>query len=482
MSDVDALLGPVGGEERAALVDAETGEVWSYSQLRAAAGAVRDVLADQSPGLVAWLSRSRLDRVAAYLGSLESHHAVLPMSPNLSAEAKRRILDAYRPELLVAGREDELPTDEAYEAVPLLGETSVWRRREPEPSSSIHPDLKLLLSTSGSTGSPRMVRLTARNVLSNAHQIARALSIDPAERAVTSLPLFYSFGLSVLHSHLVAGASVLLQEGSVVEPTFWEAVDEFGVTSISGVPQTFAALRRVGFQELAPTSVRTLAQAGGKMPVPLIEHFHRMMLERGGVLFVMYGQTEATARISVLPPAQLPQKMGSVGAPLEGGVVDIDRSGSGSQADDIGEIVYRGPNVMMGYAQERRHLTRGDELQGTLRTGDLGYLDEDGVLYIRGRIKRIAKVFGNRVNLDDIEDQLADVGPLAVIDSEGRLVVFVLEPKAQLAVAAIDQLSREMRLHTSAFGIMTLDELPLLSNGKVDYAGLARLAEDGSGP
>lgn len=326
-----------------------------------------------------------------------------------------------------------------------------------------------------------MVRLTAANVLANAHQIAEALGIDADERAVTSLPLFYSFGLSVLHSHLVSGASVLLQGHSVIEPTFWEALDRHGVTSVSGVPQTFTALRRVGFQDVAPPSVRTLAQAGGKMPVPLIEHFQQAMAARGGVLYVMYGQTEATARISVLPPEQLPHKVGSVGLPLPGGAVDIDRSESRASHDaSVGEIVYRGPNVMMGYAQQREHLTRGDDLDGTLRTGDLGYLDDDGVLYIRGRIKRFAKVFGNRVNLDDVEDQLAELGPLATIDSEDRLVVFVLEPRAEAAVAAIDRLSREMRLHASAFQLMTLEELPLLSNGKVDYAALRRLAGHGS--
>ena len=189
-------------------------------------------------------------------------------------------------------------------------------------------------------------------------------------------------------------------------------------------------LRRLDLGKLAPPSLRTLTQAGGRLDPALVRHFHGVAAARGGRLFVMYGQTEATARISVLSPDELPAHAGSVGRALPGGALAIDPDG---------EVIYRGPNVMMGYAEDRADLARGDELGGVLRTGDLGRLDADGRLWITGRVKRIAKVFGLRVNLDELEAWLRgqpDAPVVAAIAGDDKLRVFV-EGGAPDALAAI---------------------------------------------
>jgi acyl-CoA synthetase (AMP-forming)/AMP-acid ligase II len=456
-----------------ALIDAPTGEVWTYARLSEAVTRAAAGLALDRKGVVAWLSRSLADGVVGYLAALASGHAVLPVPANLHEHLLERLFDVYQPDLVVTLETETLPPGAArgYDAAPL--ETGgrplrAWRRRA-RAAGTIHPDVRLLLSTSGSTGSPKMVRLTRANIESNALGIVAALHLDARECAVASLPLHYSFGLSVLHSHLLAGARIVLTERTLFEPEFWQTMADHACTSFAGVPYMYGILRRIGFAGRAPASLRTLTQAGGKMSSELIREFAAVMGARGGVLYVMYGQTEATARITVLPPEQLGAKLGGVGYALPGGRLEIQHAEPGGH----GDVVYYGPNVMLGYAESRDDLGRGDEQHGRLDTGDVGYLDADGCLFITGRRKRFAKVFGLRVSLDDIEARLAPLGPVAAAGGDDAVAVFTVPAAVEAVRQALAELGREMRVHASAFRVRTVAELPLLPSGKVDYARLA---------
>lgn len=470
------------GDSRVALIDAERGAAWTYACLREVVERIAGTLSNEPKGVVAWISRTVAPSVAAYLGALASGHAVLPIPANLSETLQFGIFEAYEPDLLLTLPDDSIPIAVArfYERAGGIGgrdadeEVVLWRRRA-APRAEVHPDLCLLLSTSGSTGSPKMVRLSARNIVSNATGIREALGIDAGECAVASLPLFYSFGLSVLHSHLIAGARLILTEKSMLEPEFWQALVRHGCTSLAAVPYMYGMLARIGFEKLAPASLRTLTQAGGKLAPDAIARFGDLMSARGGRMFVMYGQTEATARITVLPPHWLSTKLGSVGAPLGGGTLEI-RPVDGVATDSAapGEIIYRGPNVMLGYAESRQHLARGDENRGVLETGDLGYLDADGCLYVTGRLKRFAKVFGLRVSLDEVESRLATSGPVAVTGQDDSLSVYTTASTMETMRSALQELARDIRVHPSAFRLRTVAQLPLLPNGKVDYASLSR--------
>jgi acyl-CoA synthetase (AMP-forming)/AMP-acid ligase II len=465
-----------------ALIDGDRGTTWTYGQLEREVNAMADALAATPRGVVAWVSRSVGESVAAYLGALQSGHVVLPLPTSASEEMLVRIFAEYKPDLVLTLPSDRLPaaltdlySQEGPSAGSFAGQPPLILRRTAEVPGRLHPDLCLLLSTSGSTGSPKMVRLTRANVLANAKGIVEALDIDRAECTPTTLPLSYSFGLSILHSHLLAGATVVLTERSVLEPEFWDAVRRHGCTSLAGVPSTYSMVRRISFEREAPASLQTLTQAGGKMHDELIEHFERAMNARGGKFYVMYGQTEATARITVLPPHLLPTKRGGVGFPLRDVSIEISAATPASDGPDgAGEIVCRGPNVMLGYADRRADLERGDDLKGTLRTGDLGYLDDDGCLFVTGRLKRIAKVFGLRISLDEIEARLATWGPVAVAGSDDRISVFAVEENVDEVRAAVASLAEGARLHPSAFRVWALPALPLLPNGKVDYARLRK--------
>jgi acyl-CoA synthetase (AMP-forming)/AMP-acid ligase II len=202
---------------------------------------------------------------------------------------------------------------------------------------------------------------------------------------------------------------------------------------------------------------------------------------KGGRLFVMYGQTEATARIAYVPPERLPEKLGSAGRAIPGGTLRIDGAGSGSNDRPAsGEVIYEGPNVMMGYATQRADLAAGDELGGVLRTGDIGYLDDDGYLFLTGRSKRIAKVFGLRINLDEVELMLREHGPAAVVADDESLRGFCGFGTDDSVLELKSSLSRRLQLHPSALDLRRVDSLPVTSSGKIDYREVERWVRDGA--
>ncbi|MEU8656881.1 AMP-binding protein [Actinoplanes philippinensis] len=323
-------------------------------------------------------------------------------------------------------------------------------------TDQVHPDLALLLTTSGSTGDPKLVRLSRAAVLANAGQVADSLGITGDDVAITTLPLFYSYGLSVLHSHLLRGATVVLERTGIMQRDFWAAVGEHRVTSLAFVPSQYEMLRRLRFDPSRYPSVRTLTQAGGRLRPDLVTDFAARMDAVGGRLFVMYGQTEAGPRMACLPPSRLADKLGSAGLAMPGGAFTIED----------GEVVYQGPNVMMGYAETATELARGDDLAGVLHTGDLGHLDDEGFLFITGRRKRMAKVFGVRINLDDVERHF----PVAAVAGDDRLHVFTSGEDDVRALRS--KIADWLGTHFTGVDVRTIPSLPLLPNGKTDYRAL----------
>ncbi len=319
------------------------------------------------------------------------------------------------------------------------------------------------------------MRLSRAAVIANARAIADGLGIGPGEIAPTSLPLHYSYGLSVLTSHLVAGATVMLTNDGLLTEAFWTACRAHRVTSLAGVPYSYLMLRRIDLAKVAPPTLTTFTQAGGRLDPALVRQYDGVARARGGRLFVMYGQTEATARIAILPPAELPARAGAVGRAIAGGALSIDVDGRAAEPGEVGEVVYRGPNVMMGYAEQRADLARGDELGGELRTGDLGYLDADGTLWITGRSRRIAKVFGLRLNLDELEALARAAAPgrdIAAIGDGDRVAVFVVGADAAQAQIVRQALVARLGIHPTGVIVAPTAALPRLASGKIDYPAL----------
>jgi acyl-coenzyme A synthetase/AMP-(fatty) acid ligase len=430
-----------------ALFDAAQARWYTYGELRSEVAGMAESL--RGPKALAFcFCRNNIASVVWYLAAVEAGHAVALLDDGLTPEFKTRLIELYDPELI-------------HEA----GQHG-WRQTSA--AGDIAPQLAVLLSTSGSTGSPKFVRLTAGNVTANAESISEALAIGAADRAISSLPMHYSYGLSVLNTHLLRGASMVLTNDGLMSPNFWKVFREQECTSFAGVPYSYQMLRRLGIDGLNVPSLRTMTQAGGKLNTELVAHFHEKMAERGGRFFVMYGQTEATARIAILPYDRLPEKLGSAGVAIPGGHFHIESDGSES-----GELIYTGPNVMMGYATCREDLALGDVLHGRLATGDLARLDAEGFVTIEGRMKRDAKLFGLRINLDEIESMLRAHGPTAVISGPDKLLIYCEHGDEAAFARYRTDLAAKLKVNHRALEFFRLERLPVNGSGKIDYQALA---------
>ena len=424
------LLGGAPGDP--ALVDGDT--VVTYGELADLVTGERERLGARH--LVALEARPTIDFVVAYLAALADGHPVLVLADG----------DLARHRHLVA-------------------------EYQPGTGGELHPDLALLLSTSGSTGSPKLVRLSRRNVLANARSIADYLDLRSTDVAITALPLHYCYGLSVLHSHLLVGATVVLTDLSVADACFWDLAERTGVTGIAGVPHTYALLDAIGFgSRVLPRlpSLRYLTQAGGRMAPNRVRAYAGLLREHGVDLFVMYGQTEATARIAYLPPELTLEHPDAIGVAIPGGTLRV--APVPDAPPGTGELVYAGPNVMMGYAESRADLARGAELS-ELRTGDLARVTDAGLVQVVGRIDRQAKVLGHRVDLDRVEALVADAGPaVRLVARPDCLWAFVAGARARGRVR--DRVRGATGLGGAALRVVALDALPVTAAGKPDDAAL----------
>ncbi|WP_394360349.1 AMP-binding protein [Amycolatopsis sp. SB7-3] len=458
----------------ARLIDVTSGRTLEGEELDTEVTRVGAALSLLPPGALFARMSVDLSSVLNYLGAFEAGRAIALIDPALDADVLAGLIERFRPAAVLSA--PDAPAPEGYSV-----SDGHWVRESAE-GVEPHPHLAVLLPTSGSTGNPKLVRLSRGAVYANADAIAEVLGIDRHEIAPTSLPLHYSYGLSVLNSHLVRGATVVIEPSGVLGRGFWDAVNEHKVTSLAGVPYHYEMLRRLKFDPAKYPTLRTLTQAGGKLRDDLVAQFNDKIREVGGRMFVMYGQTEAAPRMTTVPAERLAEKLGSAGPALPGGSFAIRRE-DGSETTHpkiVGEVVYRGPNVMMGYAEDEAGLAAGDEYGGVLATGDLGYLDEDGFLYITGRLKRIGKVFGNRVSLDDLEHAVrsASVGidVVAAVPAGDKVVLFAELPEGDGAKAickdAAKALSERLHLHTSGFDVRPIDTVPLLASGKIDYRSL----------
>lgn len=344
-----------------------------------------------------------------------------------------------------------------------------------EKAYPLFSELGLLLTTSGSTGSPKLVRQSYANIQSNAEAIAEYLEIDENERPVTTLPMNYTYGLSIINSHVLRGATILLTTSTIVSKDFWTFMKEQRATSFGGVPYTYEMLKRIRFFKMDLPDLKTFTQAGGKLSPELHREFAEYAVKTGRHFVVMYGQTEATARMAYLPYEKALEKYGSMGIPIPGGrFALIDVNGNEITATDtVGELVYEGTNVTLGYAECGDDLAKGDERGGRLETGDMAKRDEDGYYYIVGRKKRFLKLFGNRVNLDEIDGMIK--GEFEELDcasagTDELMKVYITDEKYAKQVEEL--ISERTHINNSAFTVIVIDKIPRNESGKTLYKDL----------
>ena len=450
-------------------VISESGRMCSYAELTAMADAVA---AETLPrDLVFLLCENSLGSLAGYVGFLRRRVVPLLLDSTMDEGLLTQLIQTYHPTYLyvperLADRFADLPQLHHAQGYILLKTNSQIRY-------TLHEDLALLLTTSGSTGSPKLVRQSARNIDSNARAIADYLDITSQERPITTLPMHYTYGLSVINSHLLSGATLLMTGRGLMEKDFWTFLRDQGATSIAGVPYTYEMLKRLRFFNMQLPALHTMTQAGGKLQPELAREFAEFALDRGIRFFIMYGQTEATARMSYLPPERSVEKYASIGVAIPGGQFSlIDDGGATIDAVDVvGELVYRGSNVTLGYAQCLEDLSKGDENYGVLVTGDMARRDSDGFYYITGRKKRFIKLFGNRMNLDEAEQLVKTLMiDCACVGQDDHMVIYVTDGSRSQEVQKF--LAEKTGIHPVAFEVRTISEIPKSASGKTEYTKL----------
>lgn len=341
-------------------------------------------------------------------------------------------------------------------------------------SCALNDNLSLLLTTSGSTGSPKLVRHTYNNLESQGKNISAFFDLSENDVPMIDLPINYTFGLSVLNSHLYAGATCLITNLNVLDPKYWQFFKTYNATSITGVPYTFEILKKIRFFRMNLPSLKLITQGGGKLSDVLFEELAQYAENTGRKFVATYGQTEGSARMAYLPADKATTKICSIGYAIPNGKLYlIDDDGKEIETVEAeGEMVYEGPNVTMGYAEKKEDLTKGDERHGILFTGDIARRDADGCFYIVGRKKRFLKLNGYRIGLDESERIIRDKFDVecACTGDDDKMIIYVTSDIDKDELRAY--ISKKCGLNATFFRVEFIEKLPRNEAGKILYSKL----------
>ena len=421
------------------------------------------------------LCENSIGSILGYITCIQNRIVPLMLSSNISDELLENLCTIYKPKYIFANKRRTLMLTSVFSDKEYF-EYRLYKTNFGE-EYQLNDALALLLTTSGSTGSPKFVRQSYKNIESNAKAIVEYLHLDEKEKPITSLPMNYTYGLSVINSHLMAGATICVTDKTFMQKEFWSFFKEQRVTSIAGVPYNYEILDKLRFTRMDLPHLKTMTQAGGKISIELHKKFAQFAKDNNKNFVVMYGQCEATARMGYLPPEKALDKIGSMGVAIPGGKFKL-RDADGSyinEPEKDGELIYEGDNVTLGYAEKGEDLIKGDERHGILETGDVAKFDKDGYYYIVGRLKRFLKVYGNRVNLDELERLVRSKFSveLAIGGIDDNVVIFVLNDKYNEKIRKY--IEETTKLNHQAFSFKLISEIPHNDSGKVLYNTLNKL-------
>ena len=407
-----------------------------------------------------------LNAITAFWSFMNSPHAIALVSPSLADSFKNELERLYEPAYIYDATRADINN---YKPV-ARNQRIILHVNLVKSELNINDNIKLLLSTSGTTGSPKFVKLSEKNLIANAASILDYLPINKDDVTPLNLPIYYSYGLSVLTTNSLRGGKIVCSNIDVINRVFWQKMSAYGYTSIAGVPFVYEILERIGFRKNIYPSLRYLTQAGGRLDQAILRNFSEYALLHKISFFAMYGQTEATARMSYVPAEKLADKIGSIGIAVKNGVFEIDEKN--------GELCYLGDNVFGGYVREPADLASFEQPR-LLHTGDLATVDEDGYYYITGRLKRFVKLFGNRVNLDEIEAIAASYSGAMVrcVGINDKMLIMVVTDNLIDNSALVGYVSEKTKIHHSVMKVVFMEEYPLSQNGKVDYNKIMSLHE-----
>lgn len=454
--------------EAIAAIDSQ-GQQLTYGELRDFADMAKELMPLRS--LVFLLVENNVGGIAWTIGNICAGKVPLILNAHLDGGLYQNLYELYRPPFVCVpeGMAEKYP----YETVATVyGYTLMKTGCEACP---MNDELSHLLPTSGSTGSPKLVRHKYDNIESAALNISTFFELTEKDRPLMVLPLYYTMGLSMVFSHLYVGATVLITNLSMTDRNFWQFIKEERATSFTGVPYSYEILNLMRFFRMDLPDLSLLTQGGGRMPKELNLKFAEWCRDTGRRWIATYGQSECTARMAWLPPKWAVEKVGSIGIAVPNGKLSlVDMEGHPITSPNTeGEMCYSGKNVTMGYARNREDLLLGDERNGFIRTGDLAYFDEDGCYYIVGRMGRFLKLFGMRVGLDECEKIIKGKFSgleCACVGTDEKMLVYLTDENYKDQVK--EELVSRLKLVASSFEVRIINEIPRSEAGKILYAKL----------
>ncbi len=451
----------------------------TYDQLGSFSGELYSKVGGKK--LIFILCENTIESLLGYLGCLKTGIVPLMLDSHIHPSLLNGLIREYQPAFLYIPKTC-IEKAEGSEVLWQFGGYCLCRRNEKLPPA-LYCELSLLLTTSGSTGSPKLVRQSSGNIDANGKSIASYLEIDANERPITTLPMNYTYGLSIINSHVLMGCTLLLTTYGVLEPAFWDFAREKKASSLAGVPYTYQILKRIGFMDMDLPDLKTMTQAGGKLPPSLHKEFALYAKQTNRKFIIMYGQTEATARMGYLPADKSLEKCGSMGIAIPGGRfwLEDDRGNEVIEPDIPGELVYQGKNVTLGYACCKDDLIKKDEWKGVLHTGDIASRDSEGYYYITGRKKRFIKVSGSRVNLDEVERLLKEQYEgidFACVGTDDNLTIFMDQLILDGGEEIIEYLYQVTGIGNRTAAVKCVDQIPKNESGKTLYKELETTADN----
>lgn len=419
--------------------------------------------------LVFLLSGNNFETIVSYIGLLKSNCVIVFINENTNFQSLKKLINIYKPHYIF-GKKKKIKFLANYILCFSYFDYSLLQIKK-ENKIKIHDQLKIMMPTSGSTGSEKYVRLSEINLVSNTKSIIRYLKINQNDVAITTLPISYVYGLSIINTHLHQGSSIVLNNQTILSKKFWKILNELKVTNFNGVPYIYEILDRLKFESLDFQNIRYFTQAGGKLNNYLSNKFINYCKKNNKKFYTMYGSAEATARMSYVPWKYATKKIGSVGLPISGGKFWLEKNKKKINKSNVeGELVYSGKNVSMGYALNINDLSKGDNNHGILRTGDIAKKDSNNYYYIVGRKDRYVKIFGNRVNLFELEQIIFKLNTKSVcfLNDTNKIDIYVTINKKKNN-EIIKLLNKYTDLHSTVFKIINVKSLPLNKNLKISY-------------
>lgn len=423
-------------------------------------------------------AENSIEAISSIFSIIESGNIPMLLDSNITDSTIIKLINSYNPGYVMLSKPRFLPNFEEISISDNRINLQLLKNSSSKANGVKNKELAILIPTSGSTGSARYVKISYANLISQSSSIGMYLGLSKESRTLTTLPASYSYGFSILNSYVRAGGQILISEKNSVNQSYWELVDQNKINSLSGVPFHYKLWKKTGFFEYSLPHLKTLTVAGGSLETNLKIEYLNFAEKMKIKFFVMYGQTEATARISYVPPEQLRQKITSIGIPIPQGNIEIlDESGNiVEEPRRIGELVYSGPNVTQGISENFNHLEVLDEHNTNLFTGDIGYFDEDRYFYVVGRKKRFAKINGRRLSLDEVENSLMDIGFESACQSDDNKI-FIFYVATENIGIPFDYLLNQFRLLRSHLSFIQISAIPRLPSGKIDYTCLMEQRE-----